>query len=718
MTTLRQRLQAQLVRYDDDSFAALANRGLLRRAQKDLERLDVQLLKEDAQQLVVAVGEQRITFDERGPAQATCDCPAAGVCQHILAAALGLRRLAEPPPADAAGAHGTDASPVQAEADATVAGADPLAPLRDALLAITAEALQRHAGKAGYRWAWQYLQDLDEAHWPRMAGERHLVLTLQQPRLTLRYMGGGLDQLIADAPLSKIEKYRAAAVMAFQQAHGRTLTPPAPSSAPTTRPLDLGMDHLRAGTGAATLAASREQLCQSARQLFADAVELGLSHLSAGMHERFTTLAVWAQGAEYHRLALLLRRMADHIELLLDRAGGADEHRLLDELTLAAALVEALSAAARQDQAPARLIGRARTRYDETGTLEVLGLGARAWRSASGYVGLTLMFWSPQDGFLSCTDARPESLRSFDPIDRYRAPGPWRGLGAPQLATGQRLALVGAQLNEARRLSTREDTGVSVLPAPAPDWSADRLQPWTDWTALSAARQTARSLLDRPAPMEEWAFLQPSRIGPCHFDERRQTLQWPLWDRRGTVLMAELPYDRFNAPAMAHLEALPVGEAPDGLIVVAQVQATGPQLTASPLSLIRPGQALPVVTLQFDPAPAAPGLVTRLRRAWAARGDAAPTPPAEPPAVPPGVPAPLRKARRTLQRLAERGLPDGAPATWQPLLDALIAETGTAGFTAFSSIARPARAGDWLLRLNYVGLSLEALQGGEAEALE
>lgn len=693
-TTLRAQLQEQLARFDDEGFAALANRGLLRRAQKDLERLMVAVGEESAAELVVTVGEQRIRFDARGPAQARCDCPASGVCQHILAAAIGLKRLAEEAPA-----------PTMVE--------DPLVTLRESLLAIPVAELLRHAGKAGYRWACQYLHDLGDGDALQIGGDKHLVLSLQRPRLTLRYMGGGLANLITDVELAQLEKYRVAAVLAFQRAHGRELTPPEPTAAPRTQALDLGADHQLAANGAAALDEARQRLRDSARQLFADAVELGLAHLSSGMHERFTTLAVGAQGAEYHRLALLLRRIADHVELLLQRAGGADEHRLLDELSLANALVAALGAAAAKGLAPAHLVGRARTRYDEAGTLELLGLGARAWRSASGYLGLTMMFWSPRDGFMSCTDARPESLRGFDPITRYKAAGPWSGLGAPQRASGQRLALVGAQLNDAMRLSARDSTSATLLPADAAAWSAERLKPWTRWAALAEARSAGRSLLTRPAPMQDWAFLQPARIGPCRFDDARQTLLWPLWDADGQALVAELPFDRYNEHAMERIEALPTGAVTDGLIVVAQVRSGGAGLVAEPLSLIRPQATPPVDALHFDSDFTGGSPLSRWRKAWSARGAAEP-------AIPPIAPEPiaLTDARRSLQRLAERGLPVDMPQAWVAERCWLLDQARSAGLTALTALAPTARSGEEVLRLNYLRLAYEALGDGPAASLE
>lgn len=694
MSRLLAQLQEQLGRFDDEGFAALANRGLLRRAQKDLERLAVEIEQQSDTEVVVKVGEQHIRFDARGPAQARCDCPAAGVCQHILAAAIGLKQRASEGPAPAA-------------------AEDPLEPLRASLLAISTAELVRHAGKAGYRWAWQYLHDLSDGEALQVTGERHLVLALQRPRLTLRYMGGGLANLIADVERPQIEKYRVAAVLALRRALGQDVAPPEPVAAPRTQALDLGADHQLAGTAVSALEVSRQRLRESARRLFGESVELGLAHLSSGMHERYTTLAVWAQGAEYHRLALLLRRIADHVELLLDRAGGADEHRLLDEITLANALVDALEAAAAQGLTPTELLGRARTRYDETGAMEVLGLGARPWRSASGYLGLTMLFWSPRDGFMSCTDARPESLRGFDPIARYKASGPWSGLGAPQRATGQRLSLIGAHLNEAMRLSARDSTSATILPADSAAWSASQLKPWTRWADLLAARGAQRSLLSRASPMQDWVFLQPSSVGPCRFDDARQALIWPLWDADGAALMAELRFNRFTEHAMERIEALPAGPVTDGLMLVAQLQRVGDSLVVEPLSLIRPQETPPVDALYFDANLASGGLLERWRQAWSARGTA--------PAV---VAAPatettaLAEIRRTLQQLAERGLPADSPGSWPAQRQRLLDQADVAGLTAFAALKPLDRGGEALLRMNYLRLTYEALSGREVDPLE
>lgn len=724
---VRPALQALLARFDDEAWVALANRGLLRRAQKDLEKTAATVAEESADRLVVAFGEQRIRFDARGPATAQCSCPASGVCHHVLAASLALQRmLGEPAGAPAPEPAAAPDATTAVAPEPPAAPADALAPLRDALLKMSAAELQRHAGKSGYRWAWQFVLDLDGGDGLSLAGEQHVVIGFARPRLTLRYLGGGVEALIADAELRQIEKYRVAAVLAFQRAHGVEPAQPEPARAAAGgAALDFGHEHRLAATGSASMEASRARLRASARQLLAEAVELGLSHLSAGMQERFATLAVWAQGAEYHRLALMLRRLADHVEMLLERAGGADEHRLLDEMALALALVAALDDAAARGQAPAHLVGQARTRYEASSTLELWGLGASAWRSASGYQGLTMLFWAPADeAFYTCTDARPQSLRGFDPRARYRAAGPWSGLGAPSQATGRRLELTGAQINAGGRLSAAESCSVRLLPADPPGEWARRIQAWTSWTVLAQARAAAgRSLLAEARPQQDWVFLRPAAFGRADFDEARQTMVWPLLDAVGEVLVAELAYDALTAPAMERIEVYPEGPNERAQVLVARVRAgTGP-LVAEPLSLLAgaasPASARAVDALHFDEAHE-PRLASRLK-AFAARVLKQGREPTSFSAVVDSRrTVVLRELRDELRRAAERGLAaevNGIRPTGAARLDALLQRAATQGLDVAAIVATtPTRAGERLLRLAFVTMQCERGLGLEAVA--
>lgn len=704
MNSLRVQLRAQLAHFDDDAFTALANRGLLRRAHKDLEKQAATISDETPDSLTLTLGEYRIRFDLRGPTQAQCSCPAVGVCQHILAAAISLQRL-----------------PIDDESQQAASGdeGNSLATLHAALMRLSVDDLVRHAGKPGYRWAWQFVLDLHPEDGVRIDGERHVVIRFSHPRMSFRYMGGDLENLVADPATKRIEKYRVAAVLAYQRAHGAEITKLESSDKERTVSLDLGKDHTVPGSAAQSQYDSRARLCNGVKQLLEECIVLGLSHLSRGIQERYTTLAVWAQGAEYHRLALLLRRLADHVDLLLERAGGADEHRLLDEMTLAFGLVSALNEAARHHVEPALLIGRARTQYEETGKMELLGLGASVWRSASGYVGLTMLFWSPQDQvFLSCTDARPENQRGFNPVARYKAAGPWGGLGAPAQATGRRVLLGNAQLNNTGRLSAAESTTATVQVVGSGTAFAQQLKPCTSWAELALARGVSRgSLLSEAQPMKDWVVLRPARYGVAKFDATRQTLVWPLFDDNDQRLDAELIYSEQTAHAITRVEQLGGEQLPVGTMLVVHVRNGQSGLVVEPLSVVHahcPPNENPVDALYFDLAPER-GFTSKWLEKLNRLGMT------QPPVnihskLALGLPQVLRDLRHYLQLQSERGV--AADSTEQTLtqMAALTERANASGLTAFSlrSSARRSVSAQ-LLQANYLCLQYERLLENTAD---
>lgn len=91
---------------DDDALKALGNPGLLRRARKDT----VTEVSHDAKGAVLDVSGVTVRVDGRGPAAVSCDCPTAGVCQHVLTACLWAIEVAPDAPAPGTGQSGSGQS--------------------------------------------------------------------------------------------------------------------------------------------------------------------------------------------------------------------------------------------------------------------------------------------------------------------------------------------------------------------------------------------------------------------------------------------------------------------------------------------------------------------------------------------------------------------------------------------------------------------------------
>jgi hypothetical protein len=663
---------AVIGRYDDEAWIAIASRGLLRRARKDLETLEVRVTAETQEAVEIAVGDWAVRISVAGPGEAVCSCPSVVVCQHIITAGLWL------------------ASVVPGPADQPEAG--PAADrLHDDLMAIDAASLTSYAGLPGYRWAHQMLDD--QATPPSVTRGSYLAITFERPALTVRYLGGGLDGLVLDQPVPDVERFRVAAVLAWQRAHGLVLPPP-----PAARARASG-----ASESSLSLMQARARLRATVSELLRDTVAIGVSHLSPAVHERLTTAATWAQGVEYHRLALLLRRLADQVDLLLARSAAADDLMLLDEIAVAHALVAALDAAAAAGTEPAGLVGRARTAYDPVRSLDLIGLGGRPWRTGSGYHGLTCLFWSPsRQQFLTWTDARPDSLAGFDPRARWQQAAPWTGLATPADSAGCRLTLTHAQVSPDSRISGAESTTATVA-ASGSDELMSLLPVRTSWRDVAPMR--IQGLSDAAGTTSQWAVLRPARALPARWDAASQTLRYAVFDDDGAAVTLEVPWSRLHAHVIGRLEAL--GEdLPEGALVVARVVRRRGHLAGEPLSVVLSGRATnPVDALHFDDAPGRPpsALVERLLRSSTPDR---PVPDNDEPR-PAAVPLPLADLRSLIESEAQRGCAGVAPGIIHDRVARAHRNLRHAGLVLFAEPAPAVSPSEALLRSLFLVQQIE-----------
>ena len=514
------RLRAALATYDDDALAALSSKGLVRRARKDLETIRPKILEsaDDAARIYVEAGDAVAELD-MPPANSRCGCPASGICRHILAALIFVKETATENPARAA----------EGKLDAVVAPSV-LAEADREVLALDDEAIARWAGKALVARSKKALAlgmpvEFDNSD--------RLIARLPTRNVACRWMPGcGPEGMVCSCHAQGVCEHRVAAVLAFQAARGaRVLDDPSTVS-------------LASAPGAPR---SRDEVLVSVGSVVSELVVLGLSRLSRASAERLRTLAVSAHGVDLPRLEGLLRGLASQVELALTRDAQADSARLMAQ----AARVEALRHGLARRLAP-HLVGQHKTSYQPVGDIDLVSLGAQAWRSQTGYAGLTLYFWDRSAGnWATWTDTRPLSVGQFDPVARYRDWGPWEGLASPEQSSRKTLRLTGAWRNPQGRLSGRPATRATTIgPAEVADVPA-RLDEWNPLVG-KARRLFGGGFHDR-TEQDEIVLLAPDRWGPAIFDEVRQVLIRIVWDKHGCPLPLVLRHQTETAAAVMTL---------------------------------------------------------------------------------------------------------------------------------------------------------------------
>lgn len=532
---------------DEAALEALASKGLVRRATADVAAGKAVIESETDAEARVRVEDAVATILAAGPRQGGCSCPAAGVCRHRLSALILL------------------AGPTEASAEADAPALPPEVDWGEVVATFDEASLIRFLGKVAWRGVIADPSAVAGAEVLQQPG----VLQVRLPGWSdpVRFLPvGGLEAAFSRAAEKDRKRQVTLAALAAREALGL------PAFAAEASPAAPAAVVIPAGIDPATLKAVRDAL---ARCYLA-----ALAFTPRALEEELRRLALAGRVEAAPRLAALLRRLAGGFEPLRLRNVEADPEGLLALMAEAYALAMALGGA----DETGRLAGKVRQAYEPVGDLVLHGLGARLWETAAGGHGVTLHFYAPaQNRAFTLTQARADrSDPTFEPARAFQDTSLWGGHRLRDLAWG-RVTLTGALASDTGRLSTSAQTTARLedgLKGPASGWPliAD------DWAALeSRLRREHGPGLTRPPFADAPVILKPTRRGGLQFDERTQTLVWPVADTAGRWIALELEQDDREEGRIDGLERLAAGGAIEA--VYAQVEQTDGRFRLTPYAV-------------------------------------------------------------------------------------------------------------------------------------
>lgn len=572
--------------YDDETLATLANPGLLRRAYKDVEAGKLRWLEEGAQGGVIEADGQRVKLDAQGPQKASCDCPAPGVCKHILAAVLWLR--AQPV---------ADQNAVAGGSDEVASAPDPLADL----LASPGDLVLKAAGVGAVRRAAE--MPVIEAEWHVQGGA--LVITLAELGASCRWVvGAGFAGMVSEIAARERKLFHLLAVAAVRRAAGL----PA-----------LWVASLPVFDTAALSGRERAFLAQL-RGTLDELIRAGLSHVGRQTSARLLALNMSARAEGLPRLAALLRNLGGMVGGLAGRDHRVEEHDVLRLIAQLHALSEALLAIGElRDAATAArmqaLRGRLQRNYEAGGALDVLPLGAWWWQTDGGARGLTLAMWDIAAArIVQAVLARPDgSDRGFDRQRAWSQMILWDGAGSAESIGSMPWHLEAVRMAEDGRLAVGGATQATALSP----WSADdaRLAAigCRDWTDVGDALRAAGGLA---GPGADLILLRPASVGEPWLDEAAQRIEWQLLDHAGRALTLLLPCEERTRQRMLNLERLHARRAPVHGVLVRVGDAARGELEVLTVLSADPQGMLQTISLDYahEAAPPKAGLGQRILR--------------------------------------------------------------------------------------------------------
>jgi hypothetical protein len=463
---------------DDDALAVLGNRGLVRRAEREVAKVSVATSSADEVVLSFA-GPAPVTLRllPGGPKAARCSCPVAGVCVHLITACLWTRGVsAAAPPQEGA----------------------PAVDLLAEVLSWEPAAVNRAAGVAAVRRAMNEPGEVVEV----VASGSQLLLSWPGSPQIVVVSGGGFAGMLVAGEHSEVglNAWKLTAIARLFASHERVW--PWPESSEGTALLQV-----------------RNQAALAVASAVESLLRTGLSQLRVLDTDQLSAAAQQAKLAKLPLLAGLTGTAAATGSAFANRDDETSEQQLLCDLSQAWALATALT----QSDTPAvHLLGAGTTSAAELGGL--VPLSANWWLTPAGSRGITVHLWHSATGeVLTATNGRaPGADPSFS--RSWTRPLLW-GASASTLCAGP-FQLADPELRADGTLSPTERTTVNRHGSFAEsDFNALAEQVNSFSAGASAVR------FGSPAP--RLRLIRPRRqhgAAQLELDEVRQQVIWEVID--------------------------------------------------------------------------------------------------------------------------------------------------------------------------------------------
>ncbi|GED56506.1 hypothetical protein ABER61_04700 [Brevibacillus formosus] len=289
-----------------------------------------------------------------------------------------------------------------------------------------------------------------------------------------------------------------------------------------------------------------------AKALIAEILGIGLAKLSQTICTRLELLAIAAHNGNLPSVEKDIRGIHGELNLFFQRHVKFSTEALLDRLSR---VYLSLLALERTDhiEVKKQLLGSFKSKYHMVPQLSLYALGANPWETRSGYKGITYYFYSLSDQRIyTYTEARPVYYEgiSFSFKDSYKGKVPWGGLISMEELSHSQVILTQAKTNREQRLSSSEETQLTIVPRDnieeldlgkvlVRDWSSD----WKD-----AAGDMFETALDSVF------LLKAKKFNQVDFDQKTQQLILTIEDEQCDSLPLSISYQGEFARNIRHLE--------------------------------------------------------------------------------------------------------------------------------------------------------------------
>lgn len=438
-------LKQLLAKTDDDYLIGLCNKGIVKRAYKDLDKETPAVVwAEDGAEVQLSEAVCKITAPL---GESTCSCPSRTVCRHIITSILRLKQ--EGGQTGDGGDETIESSAAEAVSDSqTQTEPESSGPAVMAeLLAIDLAKLKRACGAKRFNRLLIYMESGDIP-----IPEESSVITYVLPweQVTVKLLEP-LEYATCSCHSKELCTHKAQAVLLYQFQKGNLTLEQMKDQEEQEEQWDLGEIQ-------AAAAEMKEAVLMQ--------MQTGLSRMSPEMADSMERMAVISHRAGLADFESRFREISAEYKLYFSRSASFRIQNLTGRLLKLYRMALQLEQTQNQRQI-SKLAGSFRETYVQLPKLHLMGIGSRYFYSKTGYEGEVYYFLElEKKQWYTWTDARPtfyEGRKSRYYGNTDKAQAPWGLTCSREQMMDMEIYLTGAKAALGGRLSSSKETKSEII---------------------------------------------------------------------------------------------------------------------------------------------------------------------------------------------------------------------------------------------------------------
>jgi len=588
--------------YNEDSLTIHSNAGLLRRARKALNQ--VELIENITTQLKFKVEECEVILPDTGITQALCNCSAQGCCKHILSSILWIQDNKQ---------HFSDQTDhienlqvtqniendQQNEYEQKLQKANENHPSAlETVLNFDISKIQKKAGKANIRFAFELVQNWltnNEACQIDIQTEKISFQTDLSTNKVLLYPITGFEGMLSEIPdKQKIAGHLACIAYFFLK------------KAPEKWHWSIDISKQREQISHSKLSSDDLIFINELKMICQSFIQQGLSHLAKESVMALHIYNMQARAQNLPRLGSLLRALHGTMKQFLEHQIQIEEQHIFNQVAHLYAYLAALTEVQKLEPSKKaevlnKLRGSIQRVYQQDTVEHLIPLGCEWWSMESGARGLTVCFWDVQQHQLKeVTQARANHLdRSFD-MHTAANSGIW-GSSLDYLLKHQ-IELTHAKASSEISFSASSETRFlqkdlfNALNLSYFEQSQIGISKWQDLQKLI----TPHSSLE--LPKSRYVLLRHKNITAPDLNEFEQSFEYRVADDQGISLKLTIPIEPEYRGRIKYLTHLIQNDTHEKVVAtLVRINTTTQQIQLIPCSVfLETPKGLKIFSLDYD----------------------------------------------------------------------------------------------------------------------